>query len=63
MTRMDKIGYAASELERQLERGPYQGEDFFRLKVTGDGESRWVNITAEELEVIVRALRAEKMGA
>ncbi len=48
--------YAASEIQRQFERGPYPGEDFFRLKVTGKGESRWVDVAPEQLADIVALL-------
>jgi hypothetical protein len=41
--------YAATEIRGLLERGPYPGEDFFRLKVTGNGETRWLNVSAEQL--------------
>lgn len=44
--------YRARELRRVLERGPFPGEDFFRLKVTGNRESRWINVTAEQLDAI-----------
>lgn len=43
------MNYAANEMVRQLERGPLPGEDFFRVKVTGNGETRWVNITPAQL--------------
>lgn len=51
--------YAAKEMRRQLERGPALGEEFFRLKVTGHGETRWVNIIPEELSAIAEVLDRE----
>jgi hypothetical protein len=48
--------YAARELQRQLDRGPYPGEDFFRLKVTGDGGTPHVNVTPDQLAAIVAVL-------
>lgn len=48
--------YAASEIYRQLERGPFDGEDFFRLKVSGLTTTKWVNVTREQLEKIAAIL-------
>jgi hypothetical protein len=48
--------YAATELREQLERGPSPDEDFFRLNVTGNGRTNWVNITPEQLAGIVALL-------
>lgn len=48
--------HAARELRRLYECGPYPGEDFHRLKVTGNGESRWLNITPAQLKVIAGML-------
>jgi hypothetical protein len=48
--------YTAGQIQDQLERGLYEGEDFFRLKVTGDGESHWVNVTPKQLAEIVEVL-------
>lgn len=50
------MSYHGRELQKQLDRGPYAGEDFFRLQVTGNGTSRWINITAEQLAGIVALL-------
>lgn len=44
--------YAATEIQGLLKRGPHAGEDFFRMKVTGNGETRWVNITPAQLASI-----------
>ena len=48
--------YAASEMRRQLERGPYEGEDFYRMQVTGEGKTKWVNITPAQLAAIAELL-------
>lgn len=53
------LSYAALELREQLERGSYEGEDFFRLKVTGNGETKWVNVTAEQLAKIAEVVNGE----
>lgn len=52
--------YAASEIERQLERGPYPGEDFYRLQVSGNGQTKHVNITTAQLTKIAAILREEE---
>lgn len=44
--------YAASEVRALLKRGTQPDEDFFRMKITGNGETMWVNITPAQLEVI-----------
>lgn len=51
--------YAASEVRSLLKRGPHSGEDFFRMKLTGDGETRWVNVTPAQLQKIHDALGGE----
>jgi hypothetical protein len=48
--------YAASQLQALLENGPYEGENFYRLKVTGNGATTWVNISPEQLAAIVAIL-------
>lgn len=48
--------YAAMELLRQHNRGPNPEEGFYRLKVTGNGETKWVNISPDELAQIVTVL-------
>jgi hypothetical protein len=48
--------YAAQAIRDQIERGPYPGEDFFRLKVTGNRETHWVNVTPKQLEAIAAIL-------
>lgn len=51
--------YAKDELTRQLERGPYAGEDFFRLQVTGDGATKHLNISRAELAAIRDAVSGD----
>lgn len=46
-------GYTRTMLREQLKRGPHPEEDFFRLKVTGDGETKWLNISPDDLRRIV----------
>jgi hypothetical protein len=48
--------YAADQLRRILDAGPSPGEGFFRLQVTGNGASNWVNITPEQLAGLVELL-------
>jgi hypothetical protein len=48
--------YARREIERQLERGPQPDEGFYRLKVTGVGETRWINVTPDRLARIAAVL-------
>lgn len=52
--------YAASELRRQAQRGSYEGEDFFRLQVTGNGKTKWLNITQEQLAAIATLVDEEE---
>lgn len=56
---MPTTNYAANELREQLARGPHAGEDFFRLNVSGNGRSNWVNITPEQLAGIVAVLETD----
>ena len=48
--------YAAREIRRILDLGPYPGEDFYRLKVSGNGATPHVNVTPEQLEAIAAIL-------
>jgi hypothetical protein len=48
--------YAASELRSLLARGPQRDEDFFRMKVTGNGETRWINVSATDLRGFIAVL-------
>jgi hypothetical protein len=52
----NELTYAASEMQRQLDRGPYAGEDFFRIKASGNGETHHVNVTPAQLAEIVEVL-------
>jgi hypothetical protein len=49
-------GYARTMLREQLDRGPDPGEDFFRLKVTGKSETKWLNVSPAELANIIDAI-------
>lgn len=42
-----------STLRELLERGPYPGEDFFRMQVTGNGSTYWTNVSPAELARVV----------
>lgn len=39
-------------LHELIEQGPYPGDDFFRVKVTGDGETWCFNISPEQAQAI-----------
>lgn len=54
--------YAASELSRLREAGPYPGDDFFRLRVWGNGSTKHVNITDAELAAIINVVEASNAG-
>lgn len=49
-------GYERQMLREQLERGPDPGEDFFRLKVTGRGETKWLNVSPAILTALIEAI-------
>lgn len=51
--------YAAQQVRRVLAAGPNEGEDFFRLKVSGDLASHHVNVTPEQLSAIADILDTE----
>jgi hypothetical protein len=51
--------YITQALTRILAVGPYPGEEYFRIKVTGNGETHWMNICPSELQAIIRALDTE----
>lgn len=53
---MTNAEYRFTELRNQLNRGTYEGEDFFRLQVTGNGKTRWINITGRQLAAIALLL-------
>lgn len=44
--------YAHDEMQRILAAGPYQGENHFRMQVTGAGSTPWVNVTPAQLKAI-----------
>lgn len=48
--------YAESEIRRLLERGTQPDEDFYRMKLTGNGETKWVNVTPEQAEKIAEVV-------
>jgi hypothetical protein len=48
-----------ADLEHLLNRGPQPGEDFYRMKVTGNGETRWFNVSGEKMEAIAAILAEE----
>lgn len=47
--------HAARELWRVFKAGPHP-EDYYRLKVAGNVESLWINVTADQLNEIVKVL-------
>lgn len=49
---MNDRNYPATELDALLKRGPQPDEDFFRVKATGNGETRWFNVSIAELVTI-----------
>lgn len=55
--------YAATEVRNLTKRGPYPGEDFYRMKLTGNGETRWVNVTPEQVDAIAALLDVEEVDA
>ena len=54
------FNYAATEMLEQFKRGPYEGEDFFRMQVSGNGKTRWVNISPAALVRIATILDQEE---
>jgi hypothetical protein len=48
--------YAARMLRLVHDIGPHEDEGFFRLKVTGAGQSPWVNVTPGQLAAIADIL-------
>ena len=53
------FNYLAAELRQQQERGPQPDEGFYRMKVTGDGSTRWLNLTPEQFEAIIAAIETD----
>lgn len=54
----DTAPYAAQLVREQLDAGPHEGEDFFRAKFTGAGETKWFNVTPGQLAEIAAILEA-----
>lgn len=54
--------YASEQVRATLNRGPRVDEDFFRVKVIGDGETNWFNVSPEVLERFVRMLEDTQSG-
>lgn len=52
--------YATAQVRALLNRGPHADEDFFRVKITGDGETRWFNVSSEMLEQFAQILESDK---
>jgi hypothetical protein len=48
--------YLTSALREQLQRGPQPDEGFFRFKVTGEGETQWLNVSPAQLASIINTL-------
>lgn len=53
---MSDMTYEQRQLRMLADHGPLEGEDFYRLKATGDNETRWLNITPAQLSKITEAL-------
>ena len=53
---MPDRNYLASALRSQRERGTQHDEDWYRLKVTGMGETVWINVSPETLDAIIAAV-------
>lgn len=56
------MSYPASEIRALLARGSVEGEDFYRLKVTGNGETKWVNVSPEQLATIAAILDEDDLA-
>ena len=46
--------YQSRELRRLRDAGTQPDEDFFRMKLTGNGETRWINITPAQMDALIR---------
>jgi hypothetical protein len=46
------MSYASDQIRAQLERGPAEGENFYRLQVTGNGATKHINVSPEVLHHI-----------
>lgn len=56
------MSYAAREIRDQLARGTQPDESFFRVKVTGNGETKWFNVSAHALDGFARVLERESQA-
>ena len=56
MSDIDQDYYAAAQLYGVLEAGPAEGEDFFRLQVSGKSTSKWINVPASVVEEVAAIL-------
>lgn len=45
--------YASRMLRELRDAGTQPDEDFYRMKVTGNGESKWFNITPAQLDALI----------
>lgn len=48
----------AREIENLMERGPFEGEDFYRVQFTGNGKTPWINLTPDQLTAIAAVFRS-----
>lgn len=48
--------YLVRELTRLRDAGTHPDEDFFRMKFTGNGETKWLNVTPAQYDAILTAL-------
>lgn len=48
--------YAAAEIRRLTDRGPRPEEGFYRLQMSGHGQTNHVNVTPEQAERIAEIL-------
>jgi hypothetical protein len=46
--------YQSRELRRVRDAGTQSDEGFFRMKLTGNGETRWINITPAQMDALIR---------
>lgn len=48
--------YKIKELQRILDAGPADGEDFFRLRISGAKKTKHLNISKNELQTLIYAI-------
>jgi hypothetical protein len=46
--------YASRMLRELRDAGTQPDEDFFRMKVTGNGETKWFNVTPAQMDALIR---------